>query len=165
MRAVFGIGALAAAALALAQAPPPRAIAVTAKCTTCDDVVRCVRASVAPARPGAVVVYHLQPMSFWRQIGTIGSYFLDLFRERTEERRDLRIFELAGDGVGTERVEEGREARLDLARSRLELPGAWIDQRSGAWFRADGTALGRCELLPRAEGLALLRKLDAAAAR
>ena len=145
------------------EAAPELAIAISPQCTTCDDFVRCAPGPAAPGADEGVVVYHLTPKSATAQLATIFDYLTQLFRQRTSDRRPVNVYRPAAD-AGSQ-VMAGGEAVLDLVGYRIEVPGAWIDQRTGLWHAPDNAPLGRCVALPRPEGMALRDQLTAAGPR
>ena len=150
--------ALAAAGCGPAESPPDLAIRISPQCTTCDDFVRCRSepALGAGAAAEAIVVYHLTPRSAGAQIATIIDYATQLFRRKTSDERPLIVYRERRTPAGLRErdVVTDERATLDLVAYRLEVPGAWIDQRTGEWHGAGGEPLGRCESLSRADGMA-----------
>jgi hypothetical protein len=98
----------------------------------------------------------------WAQVVTIWDYFAAFFRPKTEDFRGLTVYELAADGSTVVSRAAGPRARLDVWRRRVELPGAVVEQKTGAWLGADGSALGSCAHLPRGEDRKFAQQLAAA---
>jgi hypothetical protein len=136
------------------------AINVSELCTTCDDVIRCTVAAGASAPVATVTVYHLHKKSFWGQVATIWDYFIQIWKPQTSDERVLTIFDLTSADAMPSRVQDGLEAMLDANAMTITVPGAVISRTTGNWTLADGTTLGRCELLrPAAAGYRLLNRL------
>lgn len=126
------------------QVQGPLAIDIPELCTRCVEVLRCEGG-------GRRVAYVLAEKSAWAQIATIWDYFAAFFRPKTEDFRTLAAYELGerpGEVLARAR---GQRARLDVWQRRVELPGAVVEQKSGAWLTVDGRPMGRCIHLPRGE--------------
>jgi hypothetical protein len=126
-------------------------IPINALCTTCNDFIRCDRAEVPdnPIADTGTTLYHLRPKGFFAQIATILDYLLQAFRDREADHRPLTVYRGA--------TARESEAVTDLRQHRISVPDGWIDQANGAWY--DGTeAIGRCRLLPLADGRNLLQE-------
>jgi hypothetical protein len=124
-------------------------------CTVCIEVLRCE----GDARH---VAYVMDEKDAWAQVVTIWDYFAAFFRPKTEDFRTLTVYELGADGATVVSRSAGAKARLDVWRRRIELPGAVIEQKTGAWIAADGTALGSCAHLPRGDDRRFAQQLAAA---
>jgi len=155
--------ALTTAGCAPRDAAPELVITISPQCTTCDDFIRCAPDAAATGAEATVTVYHLAPKSATAQLATIFDYLTQLFRQRTSDRRPLNVYRPGTNARGE--VTTGGEAVLDLVAYRIEVPGAWIDQRTGQWHALGDATPGRCAILPRAEGMALRASLGAAEAR
>lgn len=142
-----GAGVLALAACtrpATPQVQGPLAIDIPELCTRCVEVLRCEGG-------GRRVAYVLAEKSAWAQIVTIRDYFVAFFRPKTEDFRDLTSYELGERPAEVLSRHPGQQARLDVWQRRVELPGALVEQQSGAWLTADGRVMGACTHLPRGE--------------
>lgn len=143
--AAAGVFALAACTRpATPQVQGPLAIDIPELCTRCVEVLRCEGG-------GRRVAYVLAEKSTWAQIVTIWDYFAAFFRPRTEDFRELTSYELGERPAEVLSRQSGQQARLDVWQRRVELPGAVVEQQSGAWLTADGRVMGACTHLPRGE--------------
>ena len=149
--------------LAGCRAPPPAAellIPVNAKCTTCEDFIRCDAGSGnAAVYDPTFDLYKLERKGVLAQLATVWEFLIQLFHTRTEDFRPLTVYaQRAGDAAGLSRsVTQGGEARTDLVSRRIHLPSGWIDQVTGAWHGVDDATRGSCRVLPPAEGRELLK--------
>lgn len=153
---------LAVAVLTGCAQPLPEAdlqIPVNAKCTTCEDFIRCDAGSGnAAVYDPSFHLYQLEPKSFVAQIATVWEFLIQLVHTRTEDFRPLSIYvQGPGDGAVSRSVTDGGDARTDLVQHRIYLPDGWIDQVTGAWHEADDDVRGACRPLPAAEGRELLK--------
>lgn len=124
------------------QVEGPLAIEISEYCTVCIEVLRCEGSTQR-------VAYVLEEKGAWAQIATIWNYVAEFFRPKTEDFRQLTLYELAPDMASAVAVRGGLEARLDVWNRRVEVPNAVIDQKTGAWLAADGANQGQCTHLPR----------------
>jgi hypothetical protein len=138
------------------QVQGPLAVDIPELCTRCVEVLRCEGGERR-------VAYVMAEKSTWAQIVTIWDYFAAAFRPKTEDFRDLTVYELGADGATPLSRLAGQRARLDVWRRRVELPGALVEQKTGAWLSADGRALGACTVMPRGPDRQFARSLEAAA--
>lgn len=151
------------AMLAACGAPPPTAdllIPVNAKCTTCEDFIRCDGGSAnAAVYDPTFDLYRLEPKSVLAQIATVWHFLIQLFYTRTEDFRPLTVYaQRPGDSQAFSRTaNKAGEARTDLVENRIYLPEGWIDQVNGEWHGADGSLRGACRVLKPAEGRELLK--------
>jgi hypothetical protein len=139
---------------------PDLLIPVNAKCTTCEDFIRCDAGLVNPAvYDPAFDMYRLEPKSTLAQLATVWEFLIQLFYTRTEDFRPLSIYsQRPGTAAPFERtITVDAEARTDLVRHRIYLPQGWIDQASGERYGADDQPRGTCRLLKPAEGRELLK--------
>ena len=104
-------------------------------------------------------MYVLDEKDTWAQIATIWDYFVQFFRPKTEDFRDVTAYELAGDGETLRSRSERAPARLDVWQRRVELPNAVVEQRDGAWLDSAGRVLGTCQHIPRRQDRALAKEL------
>jgi hypothetical protein len=132
-------------------------------CSVCEGFLKC-RAEEGRAAADDLTVYHIKINDFWQQIATIGDWFLRIFRDAPDERRHLAIYTRStGPGGKTLRtMQADQQARLSLQRARIEIPGGWIDRRSGSWHRDGVAAPGRCEVLNAADAGTLLQGFNLA---
>jgi hypothetical protein len=126
------------------QVQGPLAIDIPELCTRCVEVLRCEGG-------GRRVAYVLAEKSAWAQVVTIWDYFAAFFRPKTEDFRDLTRYELGERPAEVLSREAGLQARLDVWQRRVELHGAVVEQKSGAWLTVDGRPMGACTHLPRGE--------------
>jgi hypothetical protein len=133
----------------------PLALDIPELCTVCIEVLRCEGG-------GRHVAYVMDEKDAWAQVVTIWDYFAAFFRPKTEDFRKLTVYELGADGATVTSRSPGAQARLDVWHRRVELPGAVIEQKTGAWLGADGAALGSCTHLPRGEDRKFAQQLAAA---
>lgn len=139
------------------QVAGPLAIDIPELCTRCVEVLRC-------EAPGRSTAYVLAEKSVGAQIATIGDYFMLFFRPKSEDFRDVTVYELAptsaeADDIPVLSTDASQRARLDVFARRVELPGTVIEQKTGLWFNADGTPLGDCAHLPRGADRAFAKRL------
>jgi hypothetical protein len=156
--------ALAFACLLVACARPdtpsvegPLAIDIPELCTVCVEVLRCEGASRRTA-------YVMEEKDTWAQIATIWDYFKMFFAPKTEDFRDLAVYELAEDLKTPVSARGDLEARLDVWNRRVELPDSVVVQKTGEWQSRDGATLGSCTLLGRGPDREFKRSLEAASA-
>jgi hypothetical protein len=133
----------------------PLLIDIPELCTVCVEVLRCDGS-------GRHVAYVMAEKDAWAQVVTIWDYFAAFFRPKTEDYRKLTVYELGADGSSVVSHDSGPQARLDVWRRRVELPGAVVEQKTGAWLGADGGTLGACTHLPRGEDRKVATRLAAA---
>jgi hypothetical protein len=140
--ACFGLAGCGAA-----PTPPALAVPLNPKCTTCDDFIACGDAE-------RHTLYHLRPKSMLAQMATILDYLLQAVWQRARDQRAVDVYPGAGPTVsGT--------ADLDLREYRIAVPDGVIDQRGGRWLDGSGAIVGRCRVLPAAEGFQRVRGLRA----
>jgi len=148
--------------LAACGAPPPKfdlLIPVNAKCTTCEDFIRCDGGSAnAAVYDPTFDLYRLERKGILAQLATVWEFLIQLFHTRTEDLRPLSIYaQRPGiDDAFSRTVTRGGEARTDLVIHRIHLPSGWINQSTGEWHGPDGAIRGSCRLLKPAEGRELL---------
>lgn len=137
---------------------PPESlqIRINLLCSTCDDFLRCERASAAPAA-NSYRLYRLREKTFWAQIATIWDYLIQLLRRKTSDTRPLSVYDNQGD-LRRVLTAEGR-ARVDAAAGLILLPDSAIDMRNGDWRNSTGDLQGTCRTLPRREGYAWVRAM------
>lgn len=135
------------------QVQGPLAIDIPELCTRCVEVLRCEGG-------GRRVAYVMAEKSTWAQILTIWDYFAAFFRPKTEDFRDLTSYELGERPAEVLQRQAGQRARLDVWQRRVELPGAVVEQKTGAWLTADGRAMGTCTHLPRGEDRRYAARLE-----
>lgn len=150
--------------------PPPAPVEVELRagvsefCTTCNDVIVCERADVDTAADlPPVIVYNLLPDTFWQQVATIWDWLIQWIKPITIDVRAMTAYELDSLDNGEPRVVPGQQATVNGPERRIAVPGGYIDQVSGDWYRSgtDGDRrVGQCELLKFVDGLALLRRLQ-----
>lgn len=149
--------------LAGCGAPPPTVdllIPVNAKCTTCEDFIRCDAGSANPAVYDPTFdLYRLEPKSMLAQLATVWEFLIQLFHTRTEDFRPLTIYAQrpGATAVFDRTVTKDAEARTDLVAHRIHLPSGWIDQVNGEWHAGDDSIRGACRLLQAAEGRELVK--------
>ena len=143
-------------------APPPKVdllIPVNAKCTTCEDYIRCDGGSTNAALYDPVFdLYRLEPKSILAQLATVWEFLIQLFHTHTEDFRPMSIYaQRPGVSGALDRtITRNAEARTDLLAHRIHLPAGWIDQVTGDWHGTDDSIRGSCRLLKPAEGRELL---------
>ncbi len=149
--------------LAGCGSPPPNVdllIPVNARCTTCEDFIRCDggRANAAVYDP-TFDLYRLEPKNILAQLATVWEFLIQLFHTRTEDFRPLSLYaQRPGETEVFKRtVTRDAEARTDLVANRIHLPSGWIDQVTGDWHDADDSIRGSCRLLKPAEGREMLK--------
>jgi hypothetical protein len=153
--------------LAGCGSPPPEVdllIPVNAKCTTCEDFIRCDGGSAnAAVYDPTFDLYRLEPKSILAQVATIWDFLIQLVYTRTEDFRPLSIYaQRPGDSEAFNRtITRDAEARTDLVTHRIHLPSGWIDQVNGDWHGADDGIRGSCRVLAPAEGRELLKLFSA----
>lgn len=129
------------------------AIEINDLCTTCVDFLRC---EADAAAGDAMTLYVLEQKSFMAQIATIWQYLVQYINPRKTDQRGVMVWTASGDGPPTSST---GQAEQDLVTFEIRLPGARIDQYTGAWYGAGDTRLGSCRVLTRAEGRDLLASL------
>lgn len=135
-------------------------IPVNAKCTTCEDFIRCDAGSTNPAvYDPAFDIYRLEPKGTLAQLATVWEFLIQLFYTRTEDHRPLSVYSQrqTSSGEVARSVTPGEQARTDLLQNRIFVPQGWIDQVTGARHGEDGQLLGVCRLLKPAEGREMLQ--------
>ncbi|MEO7387564.1 MAG: hypothetical protein ABIX37_11560 [Gammaproteobacteria bacterium] len=160
---IRGAALLLAAVLSVALARPADAapaINVSEICTTCKDVIRCVRdpgSLVPPDYP--VVVYYLHEHTFWEQVATIWDYLVRFGKAKEQDTRALTIYEFKVADEPPARVLDQQQAELDAVGMTIAVPGGQIDRHSGAWSIGSPSLQqgGSCQLMPPADGFAFLR--------
>jgi len=149
--------------LAGCGSPPPKVdllIPVNAKCTTCEDFIRCDGGSAnAAVYDPTFDLYRLEPKGILAQLATVWEFLIQLFHTRTEDFRPLSVYaQRPGDSEVFDRiVTRDAEARTDLIAHRIHLPSGWIDQVTGDWHGTDDTLRGSCRLLKPAEGREIIK--------
>jgi len=149
--------------LAGCGSPPPKVdllIPVNAKCTTCEDFIRCDGGSANPAVYDPTFdLYRLEPKSMLAQLATVWEFLIQLFHTRTEDIRPLTIYtQRPGESAVFDRtVTKDAEARTDLVAHRIRLPSGWIDQVNGEWHASDDSIRGACRVLQAVEGRELVK--------
>lgn len=151
---------LVALAGGCARAPAPAvsgslAIDVSELCTRCVEVLKCEGEAVGR-------LYVLAQKSAWGQIATIGDYFLQYIRPKSEDFRDVRVYDSRAEPP---RLLESRRrgARLDVMARRIELPEGVVAQKDGTWLDAADRPKGICTHVPRGEDRALAKRLAVSA--
>ena len=143
-------------------------IPVNAKCTTCEDFIRCDGSSGnAAVYDPTFDIYRLEPKGTLAQLATGWDFLIQLFYTRTEDVRPLSVYaQRPGTTEAFERSATGdAEARIDLVEHRIQVPDAWIDQITGQRRGTDNTPRGYCRLLNPTEGRELLKLFTAESAR
>ncbi len=135
----------------------PLAIEIPELCTVCVEVLRCE----GPARRAA---YVLDEKDAWAQIATIWDYMKMFFAPKTEDFRDLTVYELAVDLRTPLSARGNLEVRLDVWNRRVELPDSIVVQKTGEWLAPDGAQIGSCTILARGPDREFKRALEAAIA-
>ncbi len=142
--------------------PPPveLVIPVNAKCTTCEEFIRCESTTGnAAVYDPSFDIYRLEPKGTLAQLATVWEFLIQLFYTRTEDFRPLSIYaQRRGVTEAFERSTKPKaEARIDLVRHRIYLPDGWIDQVTGERRGGDATPRGSCRVLAPADGRELLK--------
>ncbi len=134
-------------------------------CTMCDVMVLCKAGATPPAHQsvpadGSFTLYHIQPRTFWSQVGTIREWFIANFSSRQLERghrRPVTIYTV-DDGVWAPPVAGELHIALDpplLATS----DGREIERIHRRWSQTTPPApLGYCQRLPLWDALAVIDK-------
>ncbi|MBL8200375.1 MAG: hypothetical protein JNK40_05320 [Chromatiales bacterium] len=149
--------------LAACGSPPPTVdllIPVNAKCTTCEDFIRCDGGiENAAVYDPSFDLYRLEPKGILAQLATVWEFLIQLFHTRTEDLRPLSVYaQRPGESSAFNRtITKGLEARTDLVAHRIHLPSGWIDQVTGDWHGTDDSRRGACRLLKPAEGREVLK--------
>lgn len=128
-------------------------IPVNDLCTTCVDFLRCEADGGAG---DALTLYVLEQKTFMAQIATIWQYLVQYINPRKTDRRGVTTWTRSGEGPASS---SPGQAEQDLVTFEIRLPGARIDQYTGAWYGAGDSRLGSCRVLARAEGRDLLAAL------
>jgi hypothetical protein len=129
------------------------AIQVNALCTTCVDFLRCEAEGSAE---GTLTLHVLEQKTFIAQIATIWQYLVQYINPRKTDRRGVTTWTRSGEAPASS---SSGMAEQDLVRFEIRLPGARIDQYTGAWYGSGDSRLGSCRALARAEGRDLLATL------
>jgi len=135
-------------------------IPVNAKCTTCEDFIRCEGGSGnAALYDPSFDIYRLEPKGTLAQLATVWEFLIQLFYTRTEDIRPLSIYaQRPGETEAFKRsTTNNAEARIDLVQHRINLPEGWIDQVTGERHGADDALRGSCRVLAPADGRELLK--------
>lgn len=135
-------------------------IPVNAKCTTCEDFIRCEgQAGNAAVYDPSFDIYQLKSKGALAQLATVWEFLIQLFHTRTEDFRPLSIHAQRPDNQGTfsRSTTAEAEARIDLVQHRIYLPDGWIDQVTGERHGADNLPRGFCRVLPPADGREMLK--------
>jgi hypothetical protein len=144
-------------------APTPQVellIPVNAKCTTCEDFIRCEgNSGNAAVYDPSFDIYRLEPKGTLAQLATVWEFLIQLFYTRTEDIRPLSIYaQRPGETEAFKRsTTNNAEARIDLVRHRINLPDGWIDQVTGERHGADDALRGSCRVMAPADGRELLK--------
>ena len=144
-------------------APLPQAqllIPVNAKCTTCEDFIRCEGSSGnAAVYDPSFDIYRLEPKGTLAQLATVWEFLIQLFYTRTEDIRPLSIYaQRPGETEVFRRTfTSNAEARVDLVQHRINLPDGWIDQVTGERHGPDDALRGSCRVMAPADGRELLK--------
>jgi len=144
-------------------APTPQVellIPVNAKCTTCEDFIRCEGSSGnAAVYDPSFDIYRLEPKGTLAQLATVWEFLIQLFYTRTEDVRPLSIYaQRPGETEVFKRTATSNaEARIDLVRHRINLPDGWIDQVTGERHGPDDALRGSCRVMAPAAGRELLK--------
>jgi len=149
--------------LAGCGSPLPQAdllIPINAKCTTCEDFIRCDDGSSnAALYDPSFDLYRLQRKGTLAQLATVWEFLIQLLYTRTEDVRPLSIYaQRPGATDSFKRTTNGNaEARIDLVGHRIYLPDGWIDQVTGERHSQDDAPRGSCRVLAPADGRELLK--------
>ncbi|MEQ8510247.1 MAG: hypothetical protein RIF37_09435 [Rhodospirillaceae bacterium] len=108
-------------------------------CTMCEAYVRCTPNADQEI---SSKLYYFKNKTFWGQIATIWFYFAKWFAPITNEGRPAAIYTFSPDGSAESMMPA--EAYLDVAESKIEIGGTWIDRDTNTWFALDNTTLGQC---------------------
>jgi len=144
-------------------APVPQVellIPVNAKCTTCEDFIRCEgNSGNAAVYDPSFDIYRLEPKGTLAQLATVWEFLIQLFYTRTEDVRPLSIYaQRPGETEVFRRTfTSNAEARIDLVRHRINLPDGWIDQVTGERHGPDDALRGSCRVMAPADGRELLK--------
>ncbi len=141
-------------------APPVELlIPVNARCTTCEDFIRCDGGSAnAAVYDASFDIYRLEPKGTLAQLATVWEFLIQLFYTRTEDLRPLSIYaQRRGETEAFKRSTiSNAEARIDLVQHRIHLPEGWIDQVTGERHGKGDALRGFCRVLAPADGRELL---------
>jgi hypothetical protein len=130
-------------------------IPVNVRCSTCTDYIRCEAPAAAPvAGEQAFSLYILEAKGPGYEITSITEYFLQFAEPKTRHTRPLSLRVQTGGTAGPagRRTSMGLTATIDQRVHRIELPEAWIDQRTGEWHGKDDRLRGVCRSLSREDG-------------
>lgn len=134
-------------------------------CTMCDVMVLCEAGEAPPAHQsvpadGSFTLYHIQPRSFWSQVGTIWEWFIANFSSRQLEsghRRPVTIYTV-NEGAWAPAVAGELHIALDpplLATS----DGREIERIHRRWSQTTPPAtLGWCQRMPLWDALGVIDK-------
>jgi hypothetical protein len=129
-------------------------------CTMCDVMVLCEAGTSPPTHQavpadGSFTLYHIQPRTFWSQVGTIWEWFIANFSSKQLEsghRRPVTIYTI-DDGTWAPAVAGELHIALDpplLATS----DGREIERIGRRWRQSTPSAeLGWCQRVPLWEAL------------
>ena len=132
-------------------------------CTMCDVMVLCQAGTTPPTYPsipadGSFTLYHVQPRTFWSQVGTIREWFIANFSSKQLEsghRRPVTMYTV-DDGVWAPPVVG--ELHIALDPPLLAMPdGREIERIHRRWQQSAPPAeLGYCQRLPLWDALAVI---------
>ncbi len=124
-------------------------------CTMCDVMVLCQAGATPPAYPsvptnGSFTLYHIQPRTFWSQVGTIWEWFIANFSSKQLEsghRRPVTIYTV-DDGAWAPPVAGELHIALDPPLLKTS-DGREIERIGRRWRQsAPSTELGHCQRIP-----------------
>lgn len=101
-------------------------------CTMCEASLECRPTS----SDSPVTTYRFQKKTFLGQMRTVLDFVPGLGPGAWESRPVITSNRTIQSVAG--------EARLSLKEAKIEVPGATIDRRTGAWIGGDGGSLGQC---------------------
>jgi hypothetical protein len=130
----------------------PLQIDIPELCTRCVEVLICEGNEQR-------VIYVMDEKGTWAQIVTIWEYFSAFFTPKTQDYRDVTVYQMAAEN--TVKSRSSGQARLDVWNRRVELPDAVVDQQSSDWLNPDGARRGSCVHLPRRQDRELAEQLAA----
>lgn len=135
-------------------------------CTMCDVMVLCEAGSAPPAHQsvpadGSFTLYHIQPRTFWSQVGTIREWFISNFNSKPLEsghRRPVTIYVVDG-GVWTPPVAGELHIALDPPLLAMS-DGRGIERINRRWQESapPSAELGYCQRLPLWDALDVIDK-------
>lgn len=142
-------------ATALAQVPAQVPAQIPAKpillasefgelCTMCEAALRCEPAQMSETARSTIYVFHKK--SFMGQVATVWDY-VPFVAKSEWETRPATIYLLNGDTV----ERSGETARLNFKGAKAEVGGTRINRLNGEWQSADGSTLGLCREIDRAQ--------------